>query len=313
MTKNIPLRTLSALFVVPALLLLAGSTTGCGNKSKGLSIKGSDTEVNMVSRMAEVYQNQNKNARISVTGGGSGTGIAALINGKVDIANASRAMKKDEKNQARNAGLDPTPVVIAMDGLSVIVHPENDVTKLTLKQLRKIYRGEITNWNDLGGPDQDISLYGRQSNSGTFVYFRDHVVEGDYTQEMNRMNGNGQIVEAVKSDKAAIGYVGVGYITEDGEVNQPVQIVKIARKKGDPYVSPLKNNAVKNGTYPIARPLYQWVDRNKYKNTPLMQNFISFELSEKGQEIVRKEGFFPVSKKYREQNRKNGFSEKNNK
>jgi len=220
-----------------------------------LQIKGSDTLINLVQRLAEEYMEKNPEKYIAVTGGGSGTGVAALINGKCDIANASRLMKSKEVAQATDNGVKVNRVVIAMDGLSVITNGNSPVTQLTVDEIGKIFRGEITNWSEVGGPDMSITLYGRQSNSGTFVFFRDAILKGDYSQKMNRMNGNAQIVEAIKQDKSGIGYVGVGYVKEATGLN----VLKVASRPGEVYASPLISADVKSGKYPIARPFWHRV------------------------------------------------------
>ncbi|ACL70903.1 PstS family phosphate ABC transporter substrate-binding protein [Halothermothrix orenii] len=297
------LKKLTVLLLSLVLIVGLAGCGGGGTKQQAyIQIKGSDTEVNLVQHLAEVYM-EGSDTKISVTGGGSGTGIAALINKKVDIANASRTMKESEINQAEENGVDPVRIVIAMDGLSVITHEKNPVTELTVEQIGKIFKGEITNWKDVGGPDQEISLYGRQSNSGTFVFFRDHVLKGDYSQNMKRMNGNAQIVEAIKADNAGIGYVGVGYVVDDnGHEIEGVNIVNVSRTENDPAVSPLKAENVKNGSYPLARPLNQYVNG---KPEGAVLDFIKFELSEEGQKIAVEEGFYPVSPEYQKLNKKN--------
>ena len=180
-----------------------------------IQVKGSDSEVNLVQRLAEVFMQKNPGVNISVTGGGSGTGIAALINKQTDIANSSRELSAKEEEAAKKAGVSPFRVAFATDGISVILHPENPVSKLTVDQLGKIFKGEIGNWKEVGGPDMKISLYGRQSNSGTYVFFREFVLKGDYSQHMKSMNGNAQIVEGVQRDKAGVGYAAVGYVVSE--------------------------------------------------------------------------------------------------
>ena len=165
-----------------------------------IQIKGSDSEVNLVQRLAEVFMEKNPGVNISVTGGGSGTGIAALLNKTTDIANSSRDLEPKEMDAFKKDGVNPFRVVFATDAVSAIVHPSNPVTKLTLPQLGKIFKGQVTNWKEVGGKDEKISLYGRQSNSGTFVFFREHVLKADYSPKMKAMNGNSQIAEAVKRD-----------------------------------------------------------------------------------------------------------------
>ena len=256
-----------------------------------LQIKGSDTLINLVQRLSEEYMKQNPGKYISVTGGGSGTGIAALINGKTDIANASRLMKSTEIEKAGDNGVTTKRVVIALDGLSVIIHPGNSADKLTVDQIGAIFRGEITNWSEVGGKDMPITLYGRQSNSGTFVFFRDYVLKGDYSSGMNRMNGNSQIVEAVKQDSSGIGYVGVGYVKEA----TGLKIVKVAAAPGSEYASPLNPADVQSGKYPLARPLNQYLNGVPSGD---IKAFIEFELSPAGQKIVEDMGFFPIPTEY---------------
>ncbi|MDP8258852.1 MAG: PstS family phosphate ABC transporter substrate-binding protein [Candidatus Aadella gelida] len=262
-----------------------------------IQIKGSDTLINLVQKLSEVYMEKNPGKYIAVTGGGSGTGIAALMNSQCDIADASRNMKPKEISRATSLGITPKRVVIAMDGLSVIVNGKNSVTKLTMDEIGKIFRGEVTNWSDIGGDNIPITLYGRQSNSGTFVFFRDVVLKGDYSARMKRMNGNSQIVEAVRHDKSGIGYVGVGYVKEATDLN----VVSVAAHAGADYASPLNAEEVKSGKYPIARPLNQYINGTP---TEAVRDFLLFEISSEGQEIVENAGFFPIPKEYEDLNKK---------
>jgi phosphate transport system substrate-binding protein len=269
-----------------------------------IQIKGSDSEVNLVQSLAEAFMKKNPGASIAVTGGGSGTGIAALINKKTDIANSSRDMNSKEEEAAKKAGVTPFRVVFATDGISAIVHPDNPVSKLTLEQLGKIYKGDIGNWKEVGGPDMKISLYGRQSNSGTFVFFREFVVKADYSPNKKAMNGNAQIVEGIQRDKAGIGYVAVGYVvSEKGEVKPGVKVLNIAKDAQSEAFSPAKMENVMSGNYPISRPLNQYLVG---KPSGKLMDFIKFELSPEGQEIVRKQGFFPVQQKWVEFNKNQG-------
>src|SRR5690554_1856501 len=213
-----------------ALLLIAGALAGCGTNNasnnqpsgktsgKDLSgffeIKGSDSEVNLVTALVEAYADRNEQAQFSVSGGGSGTGIAALINKQTDIANSSRPLKEQEISDAKAQGVEPVPIVFSMDGVAVIVNATNDIEQLTVDQIGRIFAGEITNWQEVGGADSDITLYGRQSSSGTFSYFMERVVKADYSQNMKQMNGNSEIVESVTNDANSIGYVALGYIKD---------------------------------------------------------------------------------------------------
>ncbi|MCM8812703.1 MAG: PstS family phosphate ABC transporter substrate-binding protein [Candidatus Omnitrophica bacterium] len=262
-----------------------------------IQVKGSDTLINLVQRLAEVYMEQADDS-IAVTGGGSGTGIAAVINRKCDIANSSRLMKTSEIQKAQTGGVDVKYIAVAIDGLCVIVSAANPVKNLTKQQIGAIYRGEITNWQEVGGVNMPITLYGRQSNSGTYVFFMESVLKGDYSKKMNRANGNAQIVESVRADESGIGYVGVGYIKND---SRGVTVVKVAAQDGADYLSPLDSAAVNSGRYPLARPLYQYLN-----GTPkgAVRDFLAFELSPKGQRIVEEEGFFPLPQEYIDFNNK---------
>ncbi len=270
-----------------------------------IQVKGSDSEVNLVQRLAELFMQKNPGANIAVTGGGSGTGIAALINKKTDIANSSRDLSPKEEEAAKKAGVQPFRVVFATDAVSVVVHPSNPVSKLTLDQLGKIFKGETTNWKGAGGKDAKISLYGRQSNSGTYVFFREFVLKGDYSPHMKSMNGNAQIVEAIKLDTEGIGYVAVGYVVNvKGEVMPRIKILSIAKDGKSEAYSPIKIENVMTGKYPVSRPLNQYLNG---KPAGKLLEFTRFELSDEGQEIVRQQGFFPVQKEWVEFNKKQGI------
>lgn len=278
-------------FILVAVLLLAGCTTqpqNAGNtESKSIVIKGSDTEVNMVQALAEEFRNQHPDITISVSGGGSGSGIAALINGEIDIANSSREISQEELDQAKANNIEIGTFIDGRDGITVIVHPNNPVEKLTLDQIGKIYRGEITNWKEVGGEDMPITLYGRQSNSGTFTFFRDVAVKGDYASSMRSMNGNSDIINAVAQDETAIGYVGVGYFKQ--AQNQVKQV--LVSTDGSNYYSSTDLQAIDQKLYPLARPLYQYV---KMPLTQAVKDFLAFEISEEGQAIVEENGFYPI-------------------
>lgn len=266
-------------------------------KQESLTIKGSDTELQLVSNLVEVFNQENPEARISVTGGGSGTGIAALLNGEIDIANSSRPMKDEEWQQAKNRGLDIKEFILARDGLSIIVHPSSIIEKLTVDELGGIYRGEITNWKELNGNDAPIVLYGRQTTSGTYVFFRDTVLKGDYDPRMKNMEGTQAIVDAVKNDKNGIGYVGRGYIVdESGMPRKNIKIIKIAAISQKDGVSPLDIEAVKAGVYPLTRPIFQYLVMPTKEGASLIERLLRFEASLRGSGVVEKTGFFPPIK-----------------
>jgi phosphate transport system substrate-binding protein len=275
------------------------------NAASFTQIKGSDTEVNLVQRLAENFMKKNPSTSIAVTGGGSGVGIAATINKTTDLANSSRPMQKKEIDNARANGVDPIGIVFAVDGLSVILNPKNPVKSLTLDQLGQIYRGDLTNWKQAGGPDLPITLYGRQPNSGTFVFFRESVLRGDYANKMNQMNGNAQIMEAVKKDTGGIGYVGIGYVVdENGKADPGIHVLEVAKDSRSKAFSPLKLENILKGLYPISRPLYQYFDgRNRAK----VEAFIKYELSPEGVAIIQKEGFYPLTDQWKKYNAQFNF------
>jgi phosphate transport system substrate-binding protein len=301
-------------FVVFGLLVLsvivAGCTTSQTNGPTGnvvadtqqvvqkqqmekIEITGSDTLLQVVSSLAEAFKEKDSNVRISVTGGGSGTGIAALINGDIDIADSSRKIKAEELQKAKDKGAEAIEIPIARDTLSVIVHPSNTVKQLTMDQVSKIFKGEITNWKELGGADSTITLYGRQSTSGTYVYFMEEVVKGDYSPKMRNMEGSQAIVDAVAQDKTGTGYTGIGYVMD--EYKQPIKLVttlKIAKDKNSDYVTPLDDANI--NIYPISRELYQYLADKPTKDSAVYR-FITFIISDEGQDVVENEGFVRIS------------------
>lgn len=292
-------------FLLVALLMVFTVMMGVsqvGAQDGFFEVKGSDTQVNLTGNLAEAFMDSNPEAVISVTGGGSGTGIAAIINNQIALANSSRQISDAEMEQARERGVEPVRIVIAMDALSVIVHEDNPVSELTVDEIGAIYRGEITNWSDVGGEDKEISMYGRQSNSGTYVFFRDYVVKGDYSEDKMRMNGNAQIVEGVLSDDSGIGYVGVGYTVDEDEVIDGLKIVNVAIDENSPFVSPLDPANVADGSYPVARPLHHY---SNGQPEGMVKEYIDFVLSDEGQQIVVDSGFYPVTVEYREINSEN--------
>lgn len=288
------------------ITLLLFSETGCSrNNRKAIRIKGSDTEVNLIYLFTEAYQNGESGIPFAITGGGSGTGINALINQTTDIANSSRPMSEIEIEAAKKKGLNPIPIVFGMDGLALIVHKDLPITTLNLDQVGAIYRGEISNWQQIGGPNQKITTYGRQSSSGTFIYFRDNVVKADYDQKMRRMNGTAQIVESIRQDPGGIGYVGIGYVKgTKGKPVKGINILALAANDSSKAVSPLISEEITSGNYPLVRPLYQFT--NGIPEGQLLE-FIRFELSDSGQHLVSEEGYYPVTPAYKAQNTSNGI------
>lgn len=248
-------------------------------------IKGSDTELPLTQNEAEEYMKRNKNANLMVTGGGSGVGLSALLNGTTDIAQASRSLRMDEKLKLKSEGKEYKEVIIAYDAIAVIVHPSNKVSQLTREQLEDIYTGKITNWKDVGGENLKIVAYSRETSSGTFEFFKEHVLnKKNFTPSTLLMPATGAIVQSVSQTKGAIGYIGLGYL------EKTVKAIQVSNDKGITYVAPSVATA-KNNTYPISRPLYYYY-LTSVEST--VSSYIKFVLSPAGQQIVLKTGYVPV-------------------
>ena len=256
-----------------------------------IQIKGSDTMVNLGQAWAEAFNKKNPEVNVAVTGGGSGTGIAALIAGTADIAECSRTMKEKEIQKAKENGITPVEFTVALDGLAAVVHPDNPVTKLTINELSDIFTGKITNWNQLGGKDLPIVILSREVNSGTHVYFKEHILRKgnekgteEFSPTALLMPSSQAIADEVSQNPNAIGYYGMGYISKQQKV------VAVAKDKNSPYIEPMMEN-VKNGKYPISRPLLMYTQGEPQG---IVKEFIDFALSPDGQEIVKKIDFVPV-------------------
>jgi phosphate transport system substrate-binding protein len=264
------------------LALLAALVPVFGHAA--VTVKGSDTMVILTQRWAENYMKKNAGKRVQVTGGGSGVGIAALINGTTDVANASRSMKDDEKGKVRDRfNVLPTEIAVARDGLAVYVPDSNPIEQLTLAQLKGIYMGDITNWKAVGGPDATIVLYSRENSSGTYVFFKDHVLGGgDFAANAQTLPGTAAVVNAVAKEKNGIGYGGAAYA-------KGVKEVKLIGKDGKAYLPSAEN--VASGMYPLSRNLFMYT---RGKPSGEAKEFIDFCLSAEGQEIVTTVGYFPV-------------------
>lgn len=257
-----------------------------------IEIKGSDTMVNLALAWTEAYQIVEPDVTISITGGGSGTGIAALLNNTVDIANASRRIKEEELNQALSLGIEPHEIIIASDAVAVIVNPNNPIEHLSLQQVSDIYQGKYQNWQELGGEDRPIVRVSRESNSGTHVYFLEMVLRlGD---PLNRslfhpntllLPSSEGIIAEVRDNPNAIGYDGLGYVTPE------VKVVGIQTSPDSPPVFPSMDTVIQ-GTYPISRDLYAYTNGEP---EGAIKTFIDWILSEPGQKIVRELGFVSVS------------------
>lgn len=259
------------------------------SKYEAIRIKGSDSEVNLVQVLAENYMDRDSLISIGVTGGGSGSGISALINGKTDLANSSREISEEELYYAKKRNIEPYPIVFALDALAIIVNEDNPVDSLTIEELGKIYSGEFLNWNQINGFDQEITLYGRQSSSGTFTYFRENIVKDEYSQSMIGMSGTAQIVDAIRSDKKGIGYVSSGYLNDN--VMRNLKVIHIKVDENTKAYSPLVLENITSGKYPITRPLYQY---SNGKPQGKLLDYLMYQFSDEGSQIIQSNGFYPI-------------------
>lgn len=257
-----------------------------------LQIKGSDTMVNLCQAWAEAFMGTHPKVMVAVTGGGSGTGIAALIGGTCDLAATSRQMTAKEIELAKRQGSAPQEWTAALDGLAVVVHPSNPVKRLTLGQLADLFAGTIRNWRELGGKDAAVVLLSREVNSGTHVYFKEHVLgkttdgrSREFSPEALLLPSSQAIADEAAANPAAIGYYGMGYL------NPKNAVVAVAKTLQDPYVAP-SEDAVRSVAYPISRPLLLYS-----RGTPqgLTKAFLDFVMSPQGQQVVRQIDFVPVS------------------
>ena len=293
MKRLVPLIiTLSITFFSTSCGPASSAETASDSQAAYIENKGSDTIVNIALAWAERYQDEHPNVRISVTGGGSGTGIASLINGTVDLANASRQIKTEEIEQAKANGVDPLEHIIARDAIAVIVNPENPVKQLTLRQISDIYSGRISNWTEVGGEDRPIVRLSRETNSGTHVYFLETVLRlGNsddktlFSMDTLLLPSSEGIIAEVRQNPNAIGYDGLGYVPQD------LRMIAIAETEGGAYVLP-SIPTVNDKTYPIARDLYMYTNGQP---EGLLKEYLDWILSDEAQEIVAELGFVPVN------------------
>lgn len=291
------MRLAARLIALVALLSLLAACTPASTDSTSPSAsayiqnKGSDTIVNLGLAWAEEYQNVKPDVRISVSGGGSGTGLTAMISGTVDIASASRQIKAEEITAAEANGITPVEYVIARDAIAVIVNPENPIKELTMEQIARIYRGEVNNWSELGGEDRPIVRLSRETNSGTHVYFLEEVVRlGDkdnkeiFSADTLLLPSSEGIISEVSDNPNAIGYDGLGYVTDS------VKVLGIAKTADQPFILP-SVETVNNGKYPISRDLYMYIRADA---SQAVLDYMDWILSADAQEIVTKLGFVPI-------------------
>jgi phosphate transport system substrate-binding protein len=268
-----------------------------GRKGRFLNIQGSDTMVNLGQALAEVYMDDVKpEASIAVTGGGSGTGIAALLNNNVDIAQSSRRIKQEELDEANEKGIDVYEFIVAQDGLAVVVNSANPIEKLTIRQIKDIFTGKISNWGELGWEEGgDIARYSRQSNSGTYVFFNENVMDGeDWAEGTMFMPGSAAIAEGILNDGSGIGYFGIGYVKEDGN-----KALEVAFTEGDAYITPMLKENVDSGKYPITRPLFFYSNGVPQGEALAYLNWV---LGGEGQNVIGESGFYSYTSEQKTKN-----------
>ncbi len=271
------------LFYIAIALIISINTIEAQKTS--FKIKGSDTCLPVILKESEEFMKKNSNTSIMVTGGGSGVGLGSLITGTTEVAMASRKMKLDEKLKMQDAAKAFTEKIFANDALSVVVNPSNKIGQLTREQLEGIFTGKTKNWKEVGGDDMTIVVYSRETSSGTYEFFKEHVLNNkNFASSVLSMPATGAIIQSVGQTKGAIGYVGLAY------VEKSVKALKVSFDKGKTYVEPTVENA-KNKSYPITRPLYIYYLKSIEKT---VNPFLSYILSAEGQKWVLEVGYVPL-------------------
>ena len=267
------------------------AATGISALAGNITVKGSDTLVILAQKWAEVYMGQHPDVKIQVSGGGSGIGFAALQNQTTDLCDASRKAKPTEiANCIKAFNARPTEYKVALDGLSVYVNPENQLTELTVAQAGDIFAGKIKNWKEVGGPDAPITVYSRENSSGTYEFFKEHVLKGrDFVSSAQTMPGTAAIVQTVMKDKNGIGYGGAAYGGNS-------KLLNIKKDDASPAIAPTEEN-VANGTYPIWRHLYVYVNPALDKGD--VAAYLKWIRSDDGQKYVKDIGYYPLPKNLR--------------
>ncbi len=303
------LKETTLLLVFIAFCVVSCSKKGASEvaipKESSNVFKGSDTELEMIRTVQNEFSSKYPDAaKFAVEGGGSKTGIEALIQNDVLVANSSRKMMRDEYNRAVSNGVSPVEVIVAADAVAIITNKRMSIDSLSLHQLRQIYNGTYTNWKEVGGPDKEIHLYGRDARSGTRDYIKRNVLNGKYSENIKELETTEDIIEAVKNDPNGIGYVGIGSLTDtDGK---PVGDVWATYMyiEGNRAYSPHEKYAIKAGVYPLSRPLFQY-----FNGCPTgdLKKFVDFILSNEGQKLVEKHGYFALNDFHRQINKDKGI------
>lgn len=279
--------TCSLIVVIVSTLLAA-----CSESKQTIKIKGSDTEVNVAVILAERFHNVDPSFLVSVSGGGSGLGIASLLNQQTDIANSSREINSVEDSLFKKRNVRLKKIVFAEDAIAFIVHKDCALDSISLETLAKVFNGNYKNWRAITNVNLPINIYGRQSNSGTYAFIKKKL-KIEFSEYAKEMNGNAQIIEGVIRDRSGIGYVGAGYVAPvNAGITKQIKVLKIYSSKGNKAVSPLDTAAIKARQYPFQRPLYQFV---RLESLTKAQAFLDFEKSHEGTEIIKASGYYPVT------------------
>lgn len=264
----------------------------CSADEQTIRIKGSDTEVNLTVQLAETFGERKANDKVvTVSGGGSGMGIASLLNGTADIANSSRSINDEELDLFRIKKVVIDSFVFAIDAIAFVTSDNIKIDSISTRNLARILSGEINNWSTLGGENMTVTIYGRQSNSGTYDFVK-HKLRIEFTPYAKQMNGNAQILEAIKTDRSGIGYVGAGYVTHGG--SKGIKVLTIYSDTHPRAMSPLDSTTIAHGDYFFQRPLYQYYRKENFDK---IRSFLDFEKTGEGQIIIRKSGYYEVETK----------------
>ena len=276
----------------PCLSLIAAITIAAEARAGNITVKGSDTLVILAQKWAEVYMSKHPEVKIQVTGGGSGIGFAALQNNTTDIADASRPIKAAERAACiKSFGKNPREYKVALDGLSVYVHADNPVNELSTDQLQQIFTGKARNWKEVGGNDAPITIYSRENSSGTYEFFKEHILKGqDFASSAQTMPGTAALLQNVSRDKNGIGYGGAAY-------GHGAKALKIKKSADSPAIEPTEENVV-NGKYPIWRYLYNYLNPEKDKGE--IAAYLNWIRSPEGQKLVKDVGYYPLPENLKE-------------
>jgi phosphate transport system substrate-binding protein len=279
--------TLATLGLIAGIVAMSLSTF-----AGSITVKGSDTLVILAQKWAEVYMGQHAEVKIQVTGGGSGIGFAALQNNTTDIADASRPIKPAERAACiKSSGKNPREYKVALDGLSVYVNSDNSLSELSVEQLEKIFTGKVKNWKEIGGSDGPITVYSRENSSGTYEFFKEHVLKGqDFAATAQTMPGTAALLQAVSKDKQGIGYGGAAY-------GHGAKALKIKKSADSAAIEPTEENVI-SGKYPIWRYLYNYLNPDKDKDE--IAAYLKWIRSAEGQKIVKEVGYYPLPENLQE-------------